>query len=154
MKLKPRNFLEGDYEKYIQNLTKNHMKQLFIDNFGGWSNKVSKDKFFKVLKNGFVKLFFLENDFVGYVTYEVEKNNKQSFLINDIHIESKFQNKGYGTNILEFVKSEAIKSNKTQLKVFVFKNNLAIKFYAKKGFKEVENLEKSNSSVMVKEIIF
>lgn len=152
MKLESRNFIEEDYNKFIQPITKENMQDLFIKNFGGWSDDVSKKKFFEIVKNGFVKLFFLEDEFVGYVSCNTEKNNPDSFLINDIHIKKDFQRKGFGTEILNQVITEANKQNKSQLKVFVFKNNPSIKFYEKRGFKEEINLEKSNTSVMIKTI--
>jgi hypothetical protein len=73
--LDSKDFIEGDYEKYIQPLTKANMSQLFIQNFGGWSKETSKRKFFNVLKNGLVKLFFLEDQFIGYVSYSSEKKD-------------------------------------------------------------------------------
>lgn len=153
MKLIAKNYEEGNYETFIQQLTKTHMQQYFIDNFGGWSDEVSEKRFFKILKNGFVKLFFLKNQFVGYVSFTCEANNASSYLIHDIHIVDNFQKKGYGKEILMYVLDTASRLHKTQLKVFVFKNNLANKFYRSRGFKEVDFLEKSNTFVMVKSLI-
>jgi GNAT superfamily N-acetyltransferase len=151
-KLEIRDYTEGDYEKYIQSLTKENMQKLFLDNFGGWSDEVSKNKFFKVLADGYVKLFFLEDSFIGYVTFNQEENNKDSYLINDIHIVKTSQGKGYGTEILNFVISECEKLNAKQMKLFVFKENPAINFYKKNGFKEIEFIEKSKTCVMTLEI--
>lgn len=150
MELIAKDYVKGDYEKYIKSLTKTNMCQLFKKNFGGWSDETSEKKFFEVLKNGFVKLFFIENTFVGYVSYNSEKNNDKSYLINDIHIVSEFQGKGYGTQILNFVLNEAIKANIEQLKVFVFENNPAVKFYEKNGFKEIEHLDKTKTFIMIR----
>jgi len=150
MKLRNRNYLQDDYEKYIQPLVKENMQQLFIENFGGWSDAVSKNKFFETLKIGSIQLFFKEETFVGYVSYEEEKNNSQSILINNIHIQKKFQQEGYGTQILNWVESQITKYN--QIKIFVFKNNTSKKFYEKNNFKEISELSKSHTSVMIKEI--
>jgi len=148
--LEIKDYTEGDYEKYVQSITRENMRQLFLENFGGWSDDVSKEKFFKVVSNGYVKLFFLDGLFVGYVTFNVEKNDDSSYLINDIHIAKEFQRKGYGTDILNFVISKCLELGAKQLKIFVFKVNPAIYFYVKHGFKEIEYLERSKTCVMVK----
>jgi len=150
MSLKFKSYQEGDYEKYIKSLTKENMEQLFVENFGGWSDEVSDKKFFSVLENGFVKLFFLENEFVGYVTYESEKNKKDSCLINDIHIVDRFRKRGIGKKILDFVREECLNHGCRQMKVFVFENNPSINFYLKMGFEKKEFLEKSNTWIMIK----
>lgn len=150
MQLIPKDYSEGDYEKYVQKLTKDNMQNLFEENFGGWSDEVSEKKFFEVLKNGNVKLFFLEGDFVGYVSYEIEKNNSNSYLIHDIHILKKFQQKGFGSEILKYVVEQ---TKEKQLKVFVFENNEAIKFYLKYGFEKNEFLEKSKTWVLIRNYV-
>lgn len=150
MQLISRNYIEGDYERYIQPLTKDNMKELFEHNFGGWSDDVSKNKFFDVVSLGFVELFFLNEQFVGYVSFNVEVNNTESILINDIHIIKEFQQKGYGSQILDFVIIKAHELKCNRLKLFVFENNSAIEFYKKRGFEEIEHLKKSNTSVMVR----
>ncbi len=150
MKVTQRNYIEEDYDNYIKVLIKENMEQLFIDNFGGWSDEVCKKKFFNIVKQGFVELFFFDNVFAGYVSFNIEKNNTTSFLINDIHLKKEFQQKGIGSQILEFVIKKAKENKISQLKVFVFKNNPSIEFYKKQGFIEVETLLKSDTSIMIK----
>jgi len=152
MRLTKRNYESGDYEKYIRPLTKINLEQLFINNFGGWSDLVSETKFFKIIDNGFVELFFLEGEFIGYAAFNTEKENNQSTLLNDIHITKEYQRKGYGTEILDSVINKSIELDHKQIKVFVFKNNPSLKFYKKNGFEEIEHLEKSDTSVMIKKI--
>ena len=65
-----REYVKGDYEKYICFLTKENMSELFISNFGGWSDDVSKKKFFDVLSKGHVELFFLKEEFILFIAYE------------------------------------------------------------------------------------
>ena len=57
MKLTSRKYLQGYYETHIQSLVKENMKQLFIDNFGGFSDEVSKKKLFNIIEKGYVQLF-------------------------------------------------------------------------------------------------
>jgi len=150
MELKSRSYLKGDYEKHIQKLTKDNMQELFIDNFGGWSDSVSEKRFFNVVDNGFIELFFLDDIFIGYVSFNSEKYNEYSFLINDIHILKQYQRQGYGVKILEFVINKVKYFNCKQLKIFVFNKNPSLNFYKRNGFILIEHLEKSNTSVMVR----
>jgi GNAT superfamily N-acetyltransferase len=148
--MQSRKFIKEDHEKYLKKLTKENMQQLFLENFGGWSDEVSEKKLLEVAKTGTVQLFFEENTFIGYVSFNIEKENSKSCLINDIHIKKEHQRKGFGAQILQFVIKKAKELHYNQLKVFVFRNNPAINFYQKNGFKENQLIEKSNTSVMVK----
>lgn len=152
MKLITREYQEGDYEKYIRTLTKDNMQDLFKKNFGGWSNQVSDKKFKNIIKDetGHVDLFFIEDLFVGYVSYNEEKNKKNSYLINDIHITKEFQGKGHGTTILNNTIAKVKELGANQVKIFVFLDNPAVEFYKANKFQEVEKLAKSNSVVMVR----
>ena len=60
MKITSRAYKDGDYEKYIQSLTKENMQQLFIENFGGWSDELSQNKFFKVCQSGGISMVIIE----------------------------------------------------------------------------------------------
>ena len=147
-----KDYTEGYYQKYIQTLTKENMEQLFIANFGGWSDEISKQKFFDIVKLGFIQLFFIKDRFIGYISYNLETQHKNSYLINDIHIKEEFQQKGYGTEILDHIINKAKNNKIKQLIVLVFKNNPAYDFYKKHQFKETTILEKSFTAVMIKKI--
>lgn len=148
--LNSRAYVEGDYEKYIKELTKENMKKYFVEHFGGWNAKVSEKKFYEVINSGFVELFFLDEKFIAYVSCNTEKNDSASLLINDLHIVKEFHWKGYGKKILDFATEKAKKLNCTQMKTFVFQDNPAVKFYQAVGFNITENIEKSNSYIMIK----
>ena len=150
MDLIPREYISGDYEKYIQSLTKENMQKYFLENFGGWSDEVSEKKLLDLVKTGFVQLFFIEDRFIGYISYGKERDNHQSYLIHDLHIVKEFQGQGFGTKILDLTINKVLKLNCNQLKVFVFKNNPSLNFYIKKGFKETDFLEKSNTCILVR----
>ena len=152
MQLTSKIYNKKDYEKYIKTLTKENMQKLFLENFGGWSDSVSEKKFFEVLNDGFVRLFFLNDVFIGYVSLNSEKDNPNSGLINDFHIIKEHQRRGYGTEILKLIEKQASSLNYNQLKVFVFKANPSIKFYLKNRFKESEYIERSKTYVLVKKL--
>ena len=144
-----RDHYEGDYDKYIKEITKENMKKYFMENFGGWSDELSRNKFYKVVANGYVKLFFIKEKLVGYVTFNPELKEDNSYLINDIHVVKEFQGLGYGTEILNYVISKCKELNAKQIKVFVFNENPAFNFYKKNGFKITGTLDKSNSSILI-----
>ncbi len=148
MQLNSRDYIKGDYESHIKFLTKQNMEQLFIDNFGGWSDSVSEKKFFNSLDNGFVRLFFLKDVFVGYVSFNLEKDHNNSYMINDIHVVEQFQKQGYGTEILDYVINKVLELKGKQLRVFVFEKNPSLNFYKKNEFMEMNYLKKSNTFVM------
>ena len=142
------DYKDGDYDKYIKDLTKENMEQHFITNFGGWSDLVSEKKFMILADNGFIKLIFLKDIFIGYITFNKEKKDANSYLINDLHIIKEFQKKGYGTLIIKHAIDIINEIGGNNVKIFVFLDNPSIEFYKKMGFKETEVLEKSNTSVM------
>lgn len=152
MELISRSYKEGDYESYIQKPTKENMEQHFIENFGGWSDEVSKKKFLEVIETGYSELFFQGDQFIGYVSFNEERDDRTSYMINDIHITKKHQRKGYGKQILNYVINKAKETNHKKLKLFVFKDNPSINFYIKYNFKETAVIDKSKTSVMTLEI--
>ena len=147
--LTEREYQEGDYERYIRNLTEEHMKPHFVEHFGGWSRAVSEKKFRKLLQTGTVKLFFHQSKFVGYYTLDVEKDNENSYLLHDLHVVDAFKGKGKGKEILLKVLAKAKEDGKEQVKAFVFLDNPAKRFYEANGFTVIEMLQKSHSAVMV-----
>ncbi len=151
MTLISKEYREGNFEVLIQPLLRENMKQLFIDNFGGWSDVVSKDKFFEVIQEGIVQLFFKEKEFVGYISASPEKDNSQSLLIHDIQIKKEYQRKGFGKQILLFIENKAKEISCTQLKAFVFKNNPAREFYLHQGFIDSKK-GKSHTLIVVKSL--
>ena len=148
--LNSRAYIEGDYEKYVKDLTRENMEKYFVEHFGGWNKKVSEKKFYEVINSGFVQLFFLDDEFIGYVSCNTEKNDSASLLINDIHIIKKYHWKGYGLKMVDFALKQAVKKECTQMKTFVFQDNPAVKFYQAVGFNITEKIEKSNSYIMIR----
>jgi GNAT superfamily N-acetyltransferase len=121
MDLTNRSFQEGDYETFVQALTKSHMQQYFVEFFGGWSDDVSKKRFFKCVEQGSVQLFFLNDSFVGYFA---ELTN----VLEDLHVVDSFQGKGIGSQILQHALLQK------DLEVLVFATNPALAFYERNNF--------------------
>ena len=141
----------GFDKKEVLKLLKENMEHKFIENFGGFSEKVSEKHYDEIEKTGYS--YVLEDEkIVGFFSFYKELNEKNSFVLNNIQIKKEYQNKGLGTKILDFVENKIKKIGGGRIKLLVFKNNGAYNFYKKNDFKEIDFLEKSKTIVMVKKI--
>ncbi len=72
---------------------------------------------------------------VGFISVEEHFNQQDQMMIRKLYLLPEHQGKGYGKTLLEFITSQAIRTNHglLRLKVF-FKNQNAIRFYEHFGF--------------------
>ncbi|MBW3019767.1 GNAT family N-acetyltransferase [Candidatus Woesearchaeota archaeon] len=147
MRLISRLYQEGDFENFIQKTVKENMKEFFLKNFGGWNDEVSKRQFFEYFEKGFVYVFELNSIPVGYVTFVKED---ETFYVNDFQVRKEFQQKGFGSEIMEFLEDFAKKNKGKEIKLLVFKDNPALKFYLKHGFREINFIPHNNTCEMIK----
>ncbi|PCI73174.1 MAG: GNAT family N-acetyltransferase [Gammaproteobacteria bacterium] len=75
------------------------------------------------------------NRLMGYFSI-IERENS-SLFISKFYLSSKARGKGYGRKMLEFIESNAKKSNKISLDLTVNKFNNAYEIYLKLGFEKV-----------------
>jgi ribosomal protein S18 acetylase RimI-like enzyme len=148
---KVRNYVEGDYEKYILPLDKENMKR-YVDRHikGGWSDEENKKGFQRYLENGWVFLFEIRNEVVGTLIITPDKKDETSLFINGINIKKEFQGKGYGSNILTFVEEKAKEFGFKKVRLCVFEDNPAYKLYERFGYKQFEFLSESSTRYMEK----
>jgi len=144
-----RSYKELDFIS-IKSISKENMEELFIKNFGGWSDSVSSEQLKKILEEGYV--YVLEDEGVkGFVTFFEEKDNKNFYIINDLHVKKGFQRKGLGSKLLEFAENKIKDLNGKRIKILVFENNPSNIFYKKKGYEQIDFLEKSGTLVLAKD---
>ena len=139
-------------KKEVLILLKENMEKLFIENFGGFSDEVSAKQVDKITKKGFSYISKINGNLVGYAFFYEEMDFKDSYILNDIQIKKEFQQKGFGSEILKFVENKIKELNGTRIKLLVFENNPALKFYKKHNYEQIDFLEKSKTIVMVKEL--
>jgi ribosomal protein S18 acetylase RimI-like enzyme len=108
------------------------MQQYFVDFFGGWSDEVSKKRFFTCVKQGVVQLYFINDNFVGYFA-------ELKGVLEDVHVVDNYQSQGYGTRMLSHP------SLQKELQVLVFATNPALRFYERNGFVRLSFDETSQS---------
>ena len=99
---------------------------------------------------GVAIVYLIEN--VGYVSFIEEKDFKNSYLINDLEISENNQGKGYGKELLLFAQDKIKKLNGKRVKVFVFEDNPALEFYKKFGYEVNEEVKRTNTLVLVKDL--
>lgn len=113
---------------YDGNNTKNEEwdENKFEENFNTREIRIIYDKKSK-LKIGFFQI----------------KYKKDLTYIKEIQIQKEYQNKGYGTEILNIIKKEAKEKNLPKLQLKVFQDNQAIQLYEKFGFRITEKIDTS-----------
>lgn len=136
-------------EKEILELLKENMKELFLENFGGWNDETSKKQFEDISSEGYTYIVKNDDKMMGYVSFYPEED---VFVINDIQIKKEFQQKGFGSEILTFVESKVKELNGNKIRLLVFKNNPALKFYEKHNYKQINYQERTNTCEMLKSL--
>ena len=151
MKLKIRKYKKGDYEKFIHPLEKENMK-FYMDKYisGGWSDKLNKLGFDENLKNGWIYLFGDDSEIFGNFRISPDNTDNTALYIHSIQIKQEFQNKGYGTQILNFIELKSKKLNFKKFRLSVFKDNPAINLYLKFDFEIIDSTPNLNLVLMEK----
>ncbi|UOB15964.1 GNAT family N-acetyltransferase [Abyssalbus ytuae] len=125
-----------DWELTYQ-LKKEGLKS-YIEKVWGW-NENDQVKFHqKTFTPGRTQIIEFKNKGIGYITTQVSGSE---IYIENLIIGAKFQNKGLGTKLMNWMIDKAEKENKTVgLKVLKV-NTQAEKFYKSLGFKKVQETE-------------
>ncbi len=115
------------------------------------SEQIQKTQTFLIIKDG--------QDDLAFVSFEHNYAGELQTKIHKIYISPAAQGKGLGKILLEETQREAINKSSKRLILNVNRQNKAIKFYEKQGFKiafsediEIGNGYLMNDFVMVKEI--
>lgn len=97
----------------------------------------STEKIQKELEEGvYWEILYLENEAIGYLVCEVEKENIQ---LSKLYLKSKVRGKGLGKFLIDRSIEIAKENNKNSIRLNVNKNNTqSIAFYERVGFLKVE----------------
>lgn len=95
----------------------------------------------KELNNGVIwKIFYNNNDPIGYISYSIIDKNKCK--LHKLYIHPDFHGNGLGKLGLDDVKNYAIKNKTNEIVLNVHRDNVkAIKSYTKYGYKIVKQLD-------------
>ncbi|MDQ2718582.1 MAG: GNAT family N-acetyltransferase [Bacteroidota bacterium] len=89
---------------------------------------------FSVLKHQFIIVVDNETP-VGFASYSLHKDDHKVFHLNKIYVLSQEQGKNIGKLVLNYVIDQIKNSGATSLQLNVNRNNKALHFYEKQGFK-------------------
>ena len=96
-----------------------------------------KEYLFNQIDNDDLKILFLEedNNFIGFLTYEVKKKLTTSLWIDELIIKKEYRSHGYGTILIDKIKEICKNENidRIELNCWSF-NEKAMKFYNKLNF--------------------
>lgn len=93
----------------------------------------------QILEKGH-QFFLVEKDSrrIGFFSYEINYNSQRELMIHKIYLLPESQGDGIGLRILNSLSDTAIDHNNHRLRLRVFhKNEIAIGFYEKFGFKSI-----------------
>jgi diamine N-acetyltransferase len=96
----------------------------------------------QIKKNHVFLIAFSNGNPLGFASYELNYNNKPQLMIHKIYLLPHSQGFGLGIKFFNMISDIAIKYGLTKLCLKVFyKNQNAIGFYEKYGFKSVDTIE-------------
>ena len=131
LKFQIRDCQDEDY-LFVYDLLKENMLASFIKHWGEWNPESFKKSFNK--KN--IKIIEHKSKCVAY--YEIKFQESLSY-INNIQVSKLMQGKGLGTFLIDLMEKETQKHKLKKIRLKVFKDNLALKFYIKLGYKQVKD---------------
>ena len=139
---KIRNCKDDDY-RLVYNLLKRNMYSLFVKHWGRWNPNVFRDDYhkkdIKIVESGARIVAF----------YDFEFKEKFSYL-NNIQIVKSIQGKGLGTFLMDLMEKKIKKNKLKKIRLKVFKDNLARKFYFRIGYKQIK--DEGSSSILEKKV--
>lgn len=130
-KFKIRKYSNKDYW-FAYTLLKRNMLPFFKKYWGGWDPK----NFRSNLNAKNIKIIEYKNKRVGYYDLKFEKTFS---YLNNIQISNLLRSKGLGTYLMIFVEQQTKKHKLNRIRLQVFKDNKAINFYRKLGYKKIGN---------------
>ena len=128
---------------FVCNLLKRNMFKSFVKHWGGWKPKVFRKDF---NKNN-IRIVKYKTKRIAFYDLEFKKNFS---YINNIQISNLMQGKGLGNVLMDLIEKETQKQKLNKIRLEVFKDNLAIKFYQKLGYKQIK--DKGSSVLLEKKI--
>ena len=125
-KIKIQNVTLNDFQ-FIHDVSKQNMEKYVIQHWGEWNEKKFKNSI--DLKN--IKVVYLDKQKIGF--FSVSSDNKKAYLHN-MQLVQLFHKKGIGGFLINFIEKKIKEKKIKKIKLQVFLNNPAVKFYQKMGY--------------------
>ena len=145
---------------YILNIIKNCTNHMINNKIFQWNeNYPSKEIFNTDIKNknlyiiehsktiiGCVMKSMIQSEAYKNVNWKTE--NKKNLYVHRLAVDPKYQGKGFGIKLMNFVEENALKNNYLSIRLDTFsKNKRNVKFYKKRGYIKIEDIYFLNQSV-------
>jgi len=145
---------------YILNIIKNCTNHMINNKIFQWNeNYPSKGIFNTDIKKknlyiiehsktiiGCVMKSMIQSEAYKNVNWKTE--NKKNLYVHRLAVDPKYQGKGFGIKLMNFVEENALKNNYLSIRLDTFsKNKRNVKFYKKRGYIKIEDIYFLNQSV-------
>ncbi len=143
-----RNF-EEDYLGECANIMYTEMKEFYVKFFPNTTVDDLEMEISDALIDGKVFLLFLSSKLIGFFIYHLYPK-KGVLLANELHIKKEFQNRGFGTIVLNYLFKLAKEERFEFMDLYVFKDSRAVSLYEREGYEIVGESLKGNNFIMRK----
>lgn len=115
-----------------------------------FNDDIKKNNLYLIENNkkiiGCVMKSIMENEAYKNVNWKTE--NKKNLYVHRLAVDPKYQGRGFGIILMDFVEENAMKKNYLSIRLDTFsKNKRNVKFYKKRGYIKIEDIYFPNQSV-------
>ena len=145
---------------YILNIIKNCTNHMIDNKIFQWNeNYPSKEILKDDIKSNNLYLIEKNEKTIGCVMKSEKQSkvykkvkwiteNKKNLYVHRLAVDPKYQGKGYGIKLMDFVERNALKNNFISIRLDTFsKNKRNVKFYKKRGYIKIEDIYFPNQSI-------
>ena len=145
---------------YILNIIKNCTNHMIDNKIFQWNeNYPSKEILKDDIKSNNLYLIEKNEKTIGCVMNSEKQSkvykkvkwiteNKKNLYVHRLAVDPKYQGKGYGIKLMDFVERNALKNNFISIRLDTFsKNKRNVKFYKKRGYIKIEDIYFPNQSI-------
>lgn len=145
---------------YILNIIKNCTNHMINNKIFQWNeNYPSKGIFNTDIKKKNLYIIEHSKTIIGcvmksmiqskaYKNVNWKTENKKNLYVHRLAVDPKYQGRGFGIKLMNFVEENALKNNYLSIRLDTFsKNKRNVKFYKKRGYIKIEDIYFLNQSV-------
>jgi len=145
---------------YILNIIKNCTNHMINNKIFQWNeNYPSKEILKNDIKSNNLYLIEKNKKTIGCVMKSEKQSkvykkvkwiteNKKNLYVHRLAVDPKYQGKGYGIKLMDFIERNAFKKNFISIRLDTFsKNKRNVKFYKKRGYIKIEDIYFHNQSI-------
>ena len=134
-------YIEFD-EKYFDQIIKFYMDYYNSDG-GKWTYEKAYKRLHQIysMDDSLIIMLFVNEKLVGFLMgYFKYFDDCTGFFLEEILISKKYQNKGYGTDFLTYLKDKLMTQNCDWIELMTTTETMHQRFYGKNGYKKSDHL--------------